>query len=210
MKNIRRSLIIIMAISISLFSLLAGCGGNDVLAVDTSNATTVFEVGAEFSSDGLVVYNKKPNGDNIRIKKTDYTISTPDMTTVGEKTITVTFGENTVTYKINVVVPEVVATFKGDIVAGLGDFLCYNTNKWELCYADTHPALPGRGSYGVKDSGSYKVIDGNYSIVLTTNTAVSSKDATSGEVTFSYTGVGLPIAGGLLTGTFNGVMTLQS
>ena len=66
---------------------------------------TEFEVGDTFSYDGLVVTAHYTNGGADKVV-TGYVVSVPDMSTPGEKTITVTYTENevtkTATYKINV------------------------------------------------------------------------------------------------------------
>lgn len=66
---------------------------------------TEFEVGDTFSYDGLIVTAHYTNGGADKIV-TGYVVSGPDMSTPGEKTITVTYTENevtkTATYKINV------------------------------------------------------------------------------------------------------------
>ena len=165
-----------------------GCGGS-TLEVDTSGAVTIFAVGDEFSSDGIVVYEKQSDGKNVRVPRDGYTIS--------------------------VVVPEVTAIFSGDMTGGLGggvtvtysvEFRCYNTLEWELWYYDGMPGTSGESE--VHDSGRYTVEDGVYTMTLTTMTVQTATDA-EGNVSFSYTGVGLPVMGGMLTATFNGMLTLQ-
>ena len=189
-----------------------GCGGS-TLEVDTSGTVTIFAVGDEFSSDGIVVYEKQSDGKNVRVPRDGYTISEPDMSTAGEKTVTITAGEQTVTYTISVV--EVTAIFSGDMTGGLGggatvtysvEFRCYNTLEWELWYYDGMPGTSGESE--VHDSGRYTVEDGVYTMTLTTTTVQTATDA-EGNVSFSYTGVGLPVIGGRLTATFNGMLTLQ-
>lgn len=90
-----------------------------------------FEVGDIFSYDGLVVTAHYTNGGADKVV-TGYVVSAPDMSTPGEKTITVTYTENevtkTATYKINVsekvVPPEPPVTptsngLSGGAVAGI-------------------------------------------------------------------------------------------
>ena len=218
MKKIKFGVIaVLLVVCIACTAAVAGCGGGSKLEVDTTKAVTIFEVGEEFSYDGIVVYEKQGDGKNVRVPESEYTVSSPSTSTEGTKTVTITYGEQTVSYDISVVVPEVVATFTGSITAGLGvgntmsydaEFRCYNTLKWELWYNDGHPAIPGVGSMSVKDSGRYTVDNGVYTIVMETTTKTTVTDA-DGKVSFSYTGVGLPLAGGLMTGTFNGTLTLQ-
>lgn len=198
----------LLAACLALTAAAAGCGGNATLEIDTSGAIVIFEVGEEFSADGIVVYEKHGDGKNVRVPTSEYTVTAPDTSEVGEKTVTVTYGEQTATYTVSVVVPEVTSTFVGTIEGGLGggytvshnvEFRCYNTLKWELWYAD-----------GVRDSGRYSVENGVYSMALSTATAVTQEDA-QGNVTFMYVGIGLPAMPGMGTRTanFNGTLTLQ-
>lgn len=216
MKKVKFISVIALAAICAVFAAFATVGcGSSTLEVDTSGAVTVFAVGDTFSSDGIVVYEKQSDGKNVRVPRDGYTVTEPDMSAAGEKTVTITAGERTVTYTISVVVPEVTATFAGDITGGLGggvtitypvEFRCYNTLEWELWYYDGMPGTSGESE--VHDSGRYTVEDGVYTMTLTTTTVHTATDAEE-NVSFSYTGVGLPVAGGMLTATFNGMLTLQ-
>ena len=153
MKKVKFISVIALAAICAVFAAFATVGcGSSTLGVDTSGAVTVFAVGDTFSSDGIVVYEKQSDGKNVRVPRDGYTVSEPDMSTAGEKTVTITAGEQTVTYTISVVVPEVTATFAGDITGGLGggatityhvEFRCYNTFEWELWYYDGMPGTSG-------------------------------------------------------------------
>ena len=70
------------------------------IAVTTLPTKTNYTVGETFDSAGLVVTATYSDGSTKVV--TDYTLSTPDMSTVGEKTITVTYQEVTTTFKISV------------------------------------------------------------------------------------------------------------
>ncbi len=186
---------------------LVGCGGVKEIALDTSAVATVFEVGTEFDSDNLVVYAKN-GGTNERIKKDEYTVSAPDMSEAGKKTVTVTYGEITATYEIEVVVKAVVATFTGDVSFGLGggrvmdfasEFKCYNTLEWEIVGAG--------GIYS--DSGKYTVKDGVYTMTMSSGSNISTTVDADGKVTIGYEGFGIKLMGGMLTANGHGILTLQ-
>ena len=80
------------------------------IAVDVANAPTTFHLGDDFSHEGAVVTATYEN-ETTKDVTTSATFSTPDMTTVGEKTVTVSYTEGDVnretTYDINVLAPAV-------------------------------------------------------------------------------------------------------
>lgn len=217
MKKIKSIIVVTLlaACFVLMSALAAGCGDATTLELDTSNAVTIFAVNEEFSSEGLVLYEKQSDGNNVRVKTGDYTVSAPDTSTAGEKEVTVTYGDKQITYKISVVVPEVVATFTGDIICGTGsgntttfsaEFKCYNTLKWELWYA-----IPGWGGSAaepeLRDTGRYTIDNGVYHMIMTiTDEYTEEKD---GVVSFMYTGVGLDLNNWGGSGNFYGTMTLQ-
>ncbi|MCH5157140.1 MAG: bacterial Ig-like domain-containing protein [Clostridiales bacterium] len=70
------------------------------ITVDASKAKTKFRVGDTFTYDGLVV--TAIYSDNNEKVVADYTVTAPDMSTVGVKTVTVTYEGKTANYTINV------------------------------------------------------------------------------------------------------------
>lgn len=83
------------------------------IAVDASSARTVFHVGDEFTYEGAVVtatYEDESTNDVT----SDATFSTPDMTSVGTKTVTVSYTENgvekTTSYYITVNAPAALSS----------------------------------------------------------------------------------------------------
>ena len=74
------------------------------ISLNTTGVTTTFTTDDSFSEEGLVVTANYSNCSSKTITPTS--ISTPDMTTAGSKTITVTYTENdvskTATYSITV------------------------------------------------------------------------------------------------------------
>ena len=70
---------------------------------------TTYNVGDELVLDGLVVYATYSDGRKVQVPLDDLDISTVDMSTSGEKTITVTYLNKSKTFKItvnDVVIPE--------------------------------------------------------------------------------------------------------
>ncbi len=81
------------------------------ISVDATNATREFVEGSEFNHEGVVVtatYDDNTTRDVTALA----TFSEPDMTQVGEKTVTVTFNGQTDTYSITIIAkPSHTATF---------------------------------------------------------------------------------------------------
>lgn len=65
------------------------------IALNTSGATTTFTVGDAFTSEGLVVTASYDDCSDRTVSPTS--VSTPDMSSVGDKTVTVTYTESGVT-----------------------------------------------------------------------------------------------------------------
>lgn len=90
------------------------------ITLNTQNVKTSFFKGDAFTSDGLIVTAAYSNCANKVVTPTN--VSTPDMSTVGTKTVTVTYTENAVTktkdYSITVAEKPVVVTY---------------TVKWHSC-----------------------------------------------------------------------------
>ena len=105
MKGIRKILLPL------LFALLAACmvgfaacgpGADEVVGIQiaTKPFVTAYTVGDEFDPSGLTV--KAEYGDGRLETVTDYTLSEPDMSSAGEKTVTVTYGEQSASFTITV------------------------------------------------------------------------------------------------------------
>lgn len=69
------------------------------ITLNTDNVQKVFNVGDTFTSEGLVVTANYSNCDS---KTVEASVQAPDMTTAGEKTVVVTYQDQTESYKITV------------------------------------------------------------------------------------------------------------
>ena len=67
------------------------------MTIATPATKTAFSVGDEFTSDGLVVKADVEGTGNRELQATEYDVSTPDMSTPGLKTITITSKATTTT-----------------------------------------------------------------------------------------------------------------
>ncbi len=70
-------------------------------SISVSGMKTDFKVGEEFSTEGLKVKVNYKNDTSEEIT-TGFTVSKPDMSKEGEQTVTVTYQDISVTYKINI------------------------------------------------------------------------------------------------------------
>ncbi|MDE7213321.1 MAG: bacterial Ig-like domain-containing protein [Anaeroplasmataceae bacterium] len=71
------------------------------LVLDTTDVKTSFEVGEEFVSENLKVSVRCADGGTYELSADEYTVTAPDMSAAGTKTVEVKFGDVTVkTYEI--------------------------------------------------------------------------------------------------------------
>ena len=76
------------------------------ISVDASGAQTEFGQNAAFSSEGIEVTCNYSDGTTRVLDADEYDVVAPDMTTTGEKTVTVSYGTFTATYDITVTEAE--------------------------------------------------------------------------------------------------------
>lgn len=75
------------------------------ITLNTDGVKKDFYVGDEFNSNGLKVTASYDNGTSGEV--TGFTVSSPDMSSAGNKTVTVTYDGKTATYEINVKAVEI-------------------------------------------------------------------------------------------------------
>ena len=120
------------------------------ITLNTEGVQTTFTVGDAFTSTGLVVTAAYSNCENKVVTPTN--VSTPDMSTVGTKTVTVTYTENAVTktkdYTITVAEKPVVVTYtvKWHSCDGIKDVV-YNQGA-ALVFPTTPNPNAGKTFYG--------------------------------------------------------------
>ena len=118
------------------------------ITLNTQNVKTSFFKGDAFTYDGLIVTAAYSNCENKVVTATN--VSTPDMSTVGTKTVTVTYTENAVTktkdYSITVAEKPVVVTYtvKWHSCDGVKEVVY---NKGDALVFPTTPAPNGRKTF---------------------------------------------------------------
>lgn len=100
MKKFRLFGLILLVVLVCLT--LTACAKNKLIGItlNTEKAQTEFFVGDAFTYNGLVVTANYSKSESQMVA--DFTISRPDMTTVGNKTVTVTYMDMTADYQITV------------------------------------------------------------------------------------------------------------
>lgn len=102
----KKILVAILVLSMTLFAFVA-CDSDQVESIELVKAPTIveYDVGSELSLTGSILKIKFKNGNGMsgEIETSMVDLSLIDMTTVGEKTVTVTYKGHSVTFKINVV-----------------------------------------------------------------------------------------------------------
>lgn len=103
----KKILVAILVLAMSLFAFVACDDTAEVDSFELVTAPTILEynIGDKLSLDGSQVKIKFTNGEEItkEIESSMIDLSTVDMSTAGEKTVTVTHSGKSVTFKINVV-----------------------------------------------------------------------------------------------------------
>lgn len=72
------------------------------LSVDASAAKTEYIMGEEFSSEGIVITATTRTGNQVTISAEDCDISTPDLSTMGTKTVLIKYEKVSASYTVNV------------------------------------------------------------------------------------------------------------
>lgn len=102
----KKILVAILVLSMTLFAFVA-CDSDQVESIELVKAPTVveYDVGSELSLTGSVLKIKFKNGNEMTgdIESSMVNLNEIDMTTIGEKTVTVTYKGHSFTFKINVV-----------------------------------------------------------------------------------------------------------
>lgn len=91
------------------------------LSVDASEARKIYKVGETFAPEGVVVtatYNKDPLTETVG--EGSYSFSAPDVTSVGEKVVTISYEGKSATYTI-VVIPSDEMLYKGYKIETTGE-----------------------------------------------------------------------------------------
>ena len=106
------SILVVLAMTVTVAP-LAACGdpkpdpkpdvgGVSRITVKTDDAKTVYEIGETFSAEGVVVTAFMDDGEQKTVSVADCTVSSPDMSQAGKKSVTVTYGGQSANYMITV------------------------------------------------------------------------------------------------------------
>lgn len=83
------------------------------ISIDAASATTQFVIGSEFTAEGVVVNATKLDGTQEAVSIGDCLVIAPDMTTEGDKEVTVYYGRLSAKYTVKVVAALTPGTGEG-------------------------------------------------------------------------------------------------
>lgn len=111
------------------------------ISADTKNAEVIFDLNDEFSSDGLLIRTEYSDGTFGAVFPSDCTVTAPDLSTHGEKSVTVAYSEKVCEYKVFVreISHITVETGAAPVVFQSGDEFVYEGIK---VYAHYYGGLP--------------------------------------------------------------------
>lgn len=128
------------------------------ISLDTSNVQTEFVVGETFNYDNLIVIGNY--SDTTSEDLDSYDVSNPDMTTIGEKTITVTYNKLSATYSINVKLSRTLSSitisgqktsyYIGDIFSFTGTCTAHYSDETSSVVMPTNVSIPDMTTAGEK------------------------------------------------------------
>lgn len=146
----------ISAISVTYHSTSSGSTSPTLTSItlDTTNVQTEFTLNETFNYDGLLVVAHYSDDSSEDLDSFD--VSTPDMFTTGNKTITVTYGEQSETYTITVSNPEPAIRWNAptiDVYSGT-TLTSSDTSSWNVEYASDGTHYQSINNFTVKLGGS--------------------------------------------------------
>ena len=147
------------------------------ITIDTSEVKTAFLVGSTFDSAGLKVKATMDSGEQIDIAS-GYSVSSPDLTTAGSKTVEVTYGGKTLTYNIAV----------GELTRG-GVLLSEKNGKATLTIDGSYSGFNSAEELTMAAKGTY-YFDLQYNASFSSAAPGWERNLKTGEITFLGNGEG--------------------
>ena len=151
--------------------------GVSAINIDTTEAKTAFLVGSTFDSTGLKVKATMDSGEQIDIAS-GYSVSSPDLTTAGSKTVEVTYGGKTLTYNIAV----------GELTRG-GVLLSEKNGKATLTIDGSYSGFNSAEELTMAAKGTY-YFDLQYNASFSSAAPGWERNLKTGEITFLGNGEG--------------------
>lgn len=151
--------------------------GVSAINIDTTEAKTAFLVGSTFDSTGLKVKATMDSGEQIDIAS-GFSVSSPDLTTAGSKTVEVTYGGKTLTYNIAV----------GELTRG-GVLLSEKNGKATLTIDGSYSGFNSAEELTMAAKGTY-YFDLQYNASFSSAAPGWERNLKTGEITFLGNGEG--------------------
>ena len=110
MKKTSLKALVAIVLTLALALSIVGCGNKEAklkeIKLNTNTVATEFRINDPFSYSGLKVTAVYEDGKTENVSARDYKVTAPDMSTVGEKTVTVTYKDLSATYKVKIMDPN--------------------------------------------------------------------------------------------------------
>ena len=153
------------------------------ISLNTDLVKKTFELNEEFTHENIVVTANYNNNTTANVTA-DATFSSPDMTTAGEKTITVSYGDKSATYVITVTEPQVNPVDQEITLTIGGEAVGATVNK---TYGDAQFTVVGTASTAVTfTSGTTSVAEITSAGVVTIKAVGSTVITATAEASASY------------------------
>ncbi|MBP5091593.1 MAG: bacterial Ig-like domain-containing protein, partial [Bacilli bacterium] len=147
------------------------------IEVDTSEAKTAFLLNSAFDTAGLKLKATMDNGEEVEITN-GFSVTAPDLTTAGSKSVEVSYGNKTITYNITV----------GELVRG-GVVLSEKGGKAILTIDGTYSGFNSVAELTAAAKGTY-FFDLQYNASYSTAAPGWDRNLKNGEIAYADNGEG--------------------
>lgn len=139
---------------------------------------TVYYIGDKFVQDGIAVYAKYSDNTEVKLLRSEYSLTAPDMTSAGTKTLTVTTYKGTPTGSFNITVKQQAiigsqVTKYPKTTYAIGETLDMTGLEVSTVYDSTYKELLPAAQYAVDASAIDNAKAGVYNVsIIPVNTAI--------------------------------------
>ena len=151
--------------------------GVSAINIDTTEAKTAFLLGSTFDSNGLKVKATMDSGEEVEVS-TGFSVSSPDLTSIGTKSVEVSYGGKSVSYNIAV----------GELTRG-GVLLSNKNGKAVLTIDGTYTGFTSAAQLTEAAKGTY-FFDLQYNASFSSAAPGWERNLKSGEIVYGDNGEG--------------------
>ena len=151
--------------------------GVSAINIDTTEAKTAFLLGSTFDSNGLKVKATMDSGEEVEVSN-GFSVSSPDLTSIGTKSVEVSYGGKSVSYNIAV----------GELTRG-GVLLSNKNGKAVLTIDGTYTGFTSAAQLTEAAKGTY-FFDLQYNASFSSAAPGWERNLKSGEIVYGDNGEG--------------------